>query len=194
MGLRNYLVRHLLHYANADPGVMSGDRDAFYELKERLLCRHARFRGYVYQEIVKKCWGDWDGQCGRLCSRCGGSGIYQQRWVQHQHWQWGQYEFMVPVEVLRARPSKVHIKGHVQRPDYGRASDEAALWLLLLCGEREAFWRRLRGSCGHGWTFWPLLNVQKAVFRWCVWRENRKARKFLDSIRRKSDQDAEVPF
>lgn len=126
------LLAVLCHYANADP---SCSRRHFYDLKDRLLRQFAEFRGHDIQEITKECWGgrrdhygDWSG-CGPTCRRCGGTGVFDRRWVRLQRWQWGNYTFHIPDGDTRIRPESVQIVGRIEHKNYGRASREAELWL-----------------------------------------------------------------
>ena len=177
---RTALIATLLHYANASPPWNSQD---FYSLKSRLLNRHARFCGHDLQEIRKKCWGyrDWDsdyqdymGCAGATCKKCGGTGLIDIRWVRLQRWEFCGYVFHCPDGDTRVPPpigTKLII-GRIEHANYGRASSEAVLWLYLLCGEWRLLWKELRSSRACGWTWWPLLNVQKVamelsmMFRW----------------------------
>lgn len=91
------ILAWLCHYANADPSFSSR---YFYDLKDRLLRQFAEFRGHDIQEITKKCWGDkrddygdWHG-CGPRCRRCGGTGVWDRRWVRLQKYaMWARMTF-----------------------------------------------------------------------------------------------------
>lgn len=153
----------LCHYANADP--MGRE---FYELKERLLRQYAEFMGHDIQEITKECWGDkWDREdgywygCSDTCTRCGGTGVFDRRWVRLQKWRWGRFWFHIPDGSTRIKPETVQIVGRVKHQDYGKASREAELWLYLVTMHWRTFWEMLtrQSYCNPGW--WPLCRLQK---------------------------------
>lgn len=166
----------LCHYANADP--MGRE---FYQLKERLLRKYATFWGHDIQEITKECWGDqwhsrygyWYG-CGPKCSKCGGTGVFDRRWVRLQRWHWNGYVFHVPDDSTRVKPESVQIVGLVKHPNYGRASREAELWLYLLTLELRTFWYLFtsRSYCNGG--LWPLVRMQRVAMRLRMWLQWRK--------------------
>jgi hypothetical protein len=178
MRLYSRLLAWLLHYANARPPLFSTD---FYSLKTRLLHRFAERCGYDVQEIRKECWGDRRDAfrdvsgCGPKCTRCGGTGVYDLFWVRLERWQWGRYTFHCPVWRDRIRPlGPINIHGRIQHAKYGRASDEAVLWLYLLCGEWRLLWYSIKSSCSCGWYFWPLLNLQRVVMSSRAWFHRRR--------------------
>jgi len=172
----------LLHYANAHPPL---DRAAFYALKDRLLRKHARFARHQIQEIRKECCGPWNreldcraGCPGEKCPCCGGTGVYDIRWVRLERWEWAGYTFHIPAGDTRQIPSPYPpdgmIRGRIEHASYGRKSREAVLWLYLLCGEWRMLWRSLIGSCSCGRYWWPLLNVQRVVMHLSMWLSWRK--------------------
>ena len=171
--MRQRLLARLLHYANASPPMM---RAEFYALKERLLRKYGTLDGGDVQEIRKECWGprawrdewgDYDYRgCSKDCTRCGGTGVFDIRWVWLERWRWGKYVFHRPAGETRIpNDAPITIRGRIQHPDYGRGSNEAALWLYLLCGEWRLLWRSIRGSCCCGRYWWPFLNVQRVLFK-----------------------------
>ncbi len=161
------VTSRLLHLANADPG----DRRSFYELKERLLRRYATFWGNDIQEIVKECWGDQVDEhgdrygCGPQCRRCGGTGVWERKWIVLQRWHWGGYVFHVPEGRTYQKPESVQIHGRIEHPDYGRASREAELWLYLLCREWRKWWHAVSTSCYMRPGWWPMCRLQKVAMR-----------------------------
>ena len=172
------LIAYLLHVANTDPPTTT--RTGFYDLKHRLLKRRAHFAGHDIQEIRKECWGPWNrrgydrvGCLGERCPHCGGTGVFDLRWVRLERWEWAGYTFHVPVDNSRVVPSPYPnprmIHGRIEHRDYGRGATEAALWLYVLCGEWRLLWRTLRGSshCYPGW--WPLCNLQRIVMHAVMW-------------------------
>jgi hypothetical protein len=166
MRLYQRLIVRLLHLANASP---PSNRTEFYALKTRLLKRYATFRGHEMQEIKKQCWGEShykDGDeryrpCGPKCRRCGGTGIFDLRWVRLERYLWLGYVFHSPAGDTRVRPDSVQIRGIIEHQDYGRKSAEAVLWLYLLTGNWRMFGRQITRSYCCGWFWWPLLNVQR---------------------------------
>lgn len=166
MARQNRLIAMLLHYANSSRPTQ---RTEFYALKRRLLERYGAYVGDDIQHIVKECWGRYpydEGHipCGPTCRKCGGTGIFAESWHVLRRYEWCGYVFHVPNHRLYSAPeSPVTITGRIEHRDVGRAGDEAALWLYLLCGEWSLFWRSLRASRVCGWTWWPLLNVQKVA-------------------------------
>lgn len=162
------ILATLLHYANAEG---STRHSQFYALKDRLLRKYGEFRGHELQEIKKDCWGDqyddWGDRygCGPKCRACGGSGVFDIRWVRLEIWHWQGFVFHRPDGDTRIppAPSQVRIKGIIQHPKYGLKSSEARLWLYLLCGEWGLLWRSLRGSSFCRPRFWPMLNLQRII-------------------------------
>ena len=178
----NRLKAMLLHYANASPP--SCGRAEFYAVKDKLLQRYAASDGVDVQEISKPCYGElhWydEGEfrvitpCGKDCHRCGGTGIYDIRWVALERFRWYGRTYHIPRGDTRIRPEKpADIVGLVKHTDYGKGSDEARLWLYLLCGEWRLLWQQLRASYYCGWHAWPLLNLQWVVFKWCLFWNRR---------------------
>lgn len=170
MGVIQYLIATLLHYANSSP---PGSRTQFYSLKKRLLERYGEFVGDDIQHIVKECWGRYDGRydesipCGPNCRKCGGTGIYSQSWHVLKKYVWCGRQFHVWERQLYLKPElPVTITGRIEHRQYGRKPNEAALWLYLLCGEWKNFWHLLTCQRVCGWTWWPLLNVQKIAMEW----------------------------
>ena len=201
----------LLHVANSSRGL---GRE-FYDLKTRLLRRYATFRGHEMQEITKQCWGDKRDEygdlygCGPNCRRCGGTGIFDRRWVRLQRWEWGRYVFHVPDGDTRNAPCVVTIFGRIEHRDYGKGSREAELWLYLVTGSLKMLWHALTACsyCSPGW--WPMCRLQKVAMWsrmrfswqkcWCGkwfptwgrgWRICRKCRK----CRSQKPVDDDVPF
>lgn len=173
MPMRFYsaLLAWLLHYANARPPVFSRD---FYDLKTRLLHRFAEFRGHEIQEILKECWGGYHTGCGPKCTRCGGTGVFDLFWVRLERWQWGRYVFHCPAGRTCIKPASVQIRGRIEHAKYGRASNEALLWLYLLTGEWRLLWRSLPSSRMSGRYAWPMLTLQRVIFPVRVWLRWRK--------------------
>lgn len=172
------ILATLLHYANASP---PSCRTEFYRMKERLLKRYGTFCGHDLQEIRKECWGElernddwydrsWLGCTGASCRRCGGTGVFDIRWVRLQRWTWGKYTFHIPDGETRKPPDMPTpnlIRGLIEHPNYGRASNEAVLWLYLLF-DRRLFWRSITGWCCYGRYFYPLTILQRIAMplRW----------------------------
>ena len=169
------ILAWLLHVANSDPGPFAAK---FYDFKKRLLDQFGTFDGHDIQEITKQCWGDkrneygdWNG-CGPTCKRCGGTGIFDRRWIRLQRWRFGTYLFHIPDGETRSYSGTVQIEGRIQHRDYGKGSREAELWLYLVCLQFRAFWQNLSGSCYATPGWWPLCRLQKLAmplrqfFRW----------------------------
>lgn len=174
------MLATLLHYANADAPFLH--RTEFYALKTRLLERYGTKTAIETQEIRKKCWGWRDeyggdkGCRGDDCTKCGGTGVYSLRWVKLERWQWCGYVFHRPIgyQFNPPDPTTVKIFGRIEHADYGRASQEAALWLYLLCGEWRLLWKSLRSSCACGWYWWPMLNLQRVTMELSMFLSWRK--------------------
>jgi hypothetical protein len=157
------ILARLLHLANTSPPAVY--RAGFYGIKDRLLRRHGKLIGHEWQHIVHHCWRCEEYGFSRHCRRCGGTGVYQQFWVQLERWAWRGYLFHRPCARVWQKPEEsVAIDGYVKHASYGRKAQEANLWLAMLC-DRSLFWKLLTGSCACGWTWWPLLNLQKLVFQ-----------------------------
>ena len=173
-----FILVRLLHYANASP---PWQRTEFYALKTRLLHTYAKFVGHDIQEIKKECWGDkWDDEggqrygCGPNCRRCQGTGIFSIRWIRLQKFRWGKYTFHCPDGVSYIKPHLVQINGLIEHANYGRASDEAALWLWLACGQWKDFCKAMRSSCCCGRYWHPLLNLQRICMKLCMYLRRQK--------------------
>lgn len=152
----------LCHFANANP---MGRK--FYELKERLLRQYAEFRGHDIQEITKRCWGyehpdGWLG-CGQHCRKCGGTGIFDRRWIRLQRWQWGRYTFHIPDGTTWKNPDSIQIVGRIRHVNYGKLSREAELWLYVVTFQFRTLWYSLTAQsyCSPGW--WPMCRLQKCA-------------------------------
>lgn len=154
----------LLHVANSNPGPFA---TRFYNFKKRLLGQFGTFQGCDIQEITKECWGDKrdeDGNfhgCGPHCRRCGGTGVFDRRWILLQRWQCGKYLFHIPDGETRIKPASVQIAGRIKHNDYGKGSREAELWLYLVCLQFRLFWDELSSSCYATPGWWPLCRLQK---------------------------------
>lgn len=159
------LLGWLLHRANARPPEYV--RETFYRLKSRLLVRYGRYIGDDVQDLSQECWGP-DRRSyvcpGNGCPKCGGTGVYRERFVVLERWRLGRYTFHRPVErrLPKMVPVRV-IKGIIRHGDvpYDQAVD-ALLWLALVY-DRELFRRVLRGT-----AFWktrrPMLWIQGCVY------------------------------
>jgi hypothetical protein len=166
------LLAWLLHIANTDVGMTN--RSEFYALKERLLRKYGRFAGHQIQEIKKPCWGPWGdeygerkGCQGEKCPRCRGTGVFDFRWVRLERWEWAGYVFHRPVDDSRVIPSPYPpadmILGRIEHKDYGRAANEARLWLYLICGEWRLFGKEMKSHAYARPGWWPLTNLQRPV-------------------------------
>ena len=157
----------LLHYANARPPYR---RVEFYALKDRLLRRFARQAGTHWQCIRKKCWGPYGldgGIYGRIgcqgaeCPNCDGKGIYLERWIQLEVWQWGSYTFHHPIESYGwpdPHPEMPDIFGYIRHVgvSYER-SKKARLLLYLLSGAWRLLWLELKDD-------WPELRKRRFTY------------------------------
>lgn len=167
----------LLHLANSSPpGIY---RQEFYALKQRLLEKHGEPDGYDTQEIVKECWGHWSATeygvhigCSRSPScRCGGTGIFSRRIIGLERWCWGRFNFHRPID--RIPNALITIRGRIQHRKYGRVSNEATLWLYLLCGEFRLLARHMSATCSLGAYCFPMLLLNRAWF-WVAHHINRR--------------------
>jgi hypothetical protein len=177
------LLARLLHYANADPPLIG--RAEFYALKAWLLNRYGTLVGYDTQQITKECWGTrgydrgWIGCQGKGCPRCGGTRVFDRFWVRLAYYKWGGFGFHVPVERTRTEPlpwpvEYAMIYGRLHHIDYGRLSNEAVLWLYLLCGEWRLWWRAMTGGWHCTCRAWPMLNLQRIVAKLAMLLERRR--------------------
>jgi hypothetical protein len=126
-------------------------RTEFYALKDRLLQRYASYDGVDVQHIVKPCWGPGcDGDENRFtcpgssCRKCGGTGVFSERFIPLQRWNFEGRIFHRPMGETSKRPAT--IEGHILHGDVdAHAAADAALWLFLLC-DRRLFWSTLGAS------------------------------------------------
>lgn len=202
----------LLHYANSDP---SYPKKTFYDLKDKLLRKYAEFRGHDIQVITKECYGKFDnmgdplGCIGDGCRRCGGTGIYDRRWIRLQRWHWGKYVFHIPDGETRRMPDSVQIHGHVFHADYGKASREAELWLYIVTLQFKTWWKVASSGCYCSPGWWPMCRLQKIAMWarmkfswqrcWCgklfpTWGKGWMMCKKCRQPKSILDQDNEVPF
>lgn len=153
------LIARLLHLANS---VRNNER--FFAIKERLLRKHGQFAGHVVQHIKDGCWGTESEECGPLCRKCGGTGIYSEVWVIHHSIAMGGYTFLLPVCREYTQPmASVDIVGRIKRQYSGLVEREAELWLYLLIGEWEPLRIEMTSTWIDGWYLYPLLNIQRVL-------------------------------
>lgn len=163
----------LVHYANANPS----DRSAFYAIKDRLLRRYGKPDGVDVQELTTRCWGwrddygDVIGCDGRLCTKCGGTGIFSCRYVHLERYRLGKYVFHIPGKTTYYKPDAVHIKGLVKHADYGEWTEEAELWLYAMFDWR-ALWRNLTSRYRGQWSIMPFLALQYVLWKSRSWWKN----------------------
>ena len=161
------IISWLLWHANADPGFHRRD---FYAMKDRLLARYGRVVGHDVQRIQQPCYGtSWDMTCkGAGCPRCGGTGIWSERWVLLERWDLAGRTFHKPVGPAHPRAVDF-IDGYIRhQPRNYRASRDAQLWLALLFDWR-LFRRLLTTSRMARWQWRPLLALQSIVFEVRLW-------------------------
>lgn len=159
-----------LWLANARMGstISRETKDRAYAVKDRLLRRFGRLIGEDIQHIVRVCYtceGSGWYEHGDPCRRCGGTGIWSERWFRLERWQLGNRVFHRPVGPM-ARPMNgmVTIEGRIYHEDTrGRASTEAFLWLMLFMSP-AVWWREMtHGGRYCGWQFRPMLALQVVV-------------------------------
>lgn len=199
--MRELILSTLLHYANARPPTLH--RQEFYALKDRLLRRYGVPDGEDVQEIIKECW--CNGDYGTRCYKCRGTLVYDRKWVRLQRWRFGKYVFHQPIETLRVPREgwNVNIRGLVQHPSYGVLSNEAALWLLVLCGWWGLFFSLLSASRFEHPRLYPLSCLQYIIFgirqfwnylkfrrRLMANKLSRRWKEFLYPV----EMDDEIPF
>ena len=168
------LLAAVLACANSSPPTCHCE--AFYAMKDAILRKHGKLVGADLQHIVKKCWGGYDYPCrGASCRKCGGTGIYSERWHILQRWELGGRIFHRPIDSTSLRPDgPVTIEGNVEHRRWmGHQPLEAAMWLALVF-DRRLFCRMafLPASCACGWFWLPLVNLARISFRlrMFVWR------------------------
>lgn len=171
------LTGWLLHWANSSPP--SFRRDEFYALKTRLLRSGGKYLQDHEQHIVKPCWGErvWDSDyddeyrgCGPHCTRCRGTGKYDEFWVTLEEWELGGYHFHAPVGGKRRLPRVAKgpwIEGLIRHPRNPQRCREALLWLCLIY-DRTQFARRLAAGYNATCYAWPLLNLQRVVAKTAI--------------------------
>lgn len=162
----------LLGLGNARARGSSLDRE-FYALKDRLLRKYGTRDGVDIQHIKRECWGyEEDGKClGKGCRRCGGSGVWDEKWIELERWAIGGRVFHRPSGFRYSAPSaddlfapRNVIEGLITHYDVSyRASSEARLWLFLLF-DRRAWRHEIGRSRACGWQWRPMLALQAIVF------------------------------
>lgn len=121
--LKLRIIAVLLQHANSDvPG--DGElRWRFYRLKDSLLRKFGRIdaeKHCDWQVITNYCW-PCEGTGGLYeaggCRKCGGSGIYSQRWIPLGRWIIAGKAFHIPGEALTRKPvclESPDIEGYVR--------------------------------------------------------------------------------
>ncbi len=149
------LLAWFLHHANA--AQPEDCREAFYRIKDRILSAYGTPDGRDVQHIRKACWGDRGEPCNEECCRCGGTGIFQEKWVVLQRYRLDRYTFHRPVETYFSRqPDGVEatIEGLIRHHAFPELAREA-IGVLLWRYDPEAFNSWL--SAGHWQT--PKLRL-----------------------------------
>lgn len=163
----------------------------FYGIKDRVLKRFGRRVAWDRQHIVKECWSCTNGRfCGydngyawvpmpeQPCSRCGGTGVYDEFWVLLEVWHLGGYEFHRPVQQIRkgefftvppnGRTSiwidfRKKIEGRIRHSPHPCAN--RAFWVLAVIftpGQVVTWiWGRVRERFRHCW-----LKLSRWYRRW----------------------------
>ena len=95
-------------------------------------------------------------------------------WIRLERWRIGGRVFHIPKERTYEDPgTAVDISGVIEHANHGRLSEEAGAWLFLLF-DRPTFFRWLYASRACGWTWCPLVNLQRVVatfvWRWKDWQ------------------------
>lgn len=86
----------VLKHANSAPPSGDLQRQAFYELKQRICEQYGESDGEDIQHIVDKCWGYRYHPCDDDCDKCGGTGIFSEKWIILQRWKIGGLVFHRP--------------------------------------------------------------------------------------------------
>lgn len=156
-------VAWLLGLANARASSSPHRRD-LYDLKDRLLRRYAVRDGEDVQRVVDVCHGwRFEGCDGDRCTKCGGTGVWQTRWVMLERWRLAGRVFHRPVGPTTPRAVDF-IDGRIWHDVPARVAAEAALWLALLF-DRALFWTLLvHGGRFCGWQWRPMLALQALVY------------------------------
>jgi hypothetical protein len=182
MKLTQYILGELLHAANSYPPMWRTD---FYKIKDHILTNYAELEGHHLQHIFKECYNCDHGKImkevrmlGELirmragtCSKCGGSGRYEEFWTVLASYCLGNRRFHLPIGDRIYSRSKVpdiklmvNIDGYIrhQHPKYYLYA-EAAYWLALIF-DRKTFFRRF-GHTGHpSRKFTPLVILSTWIF------------------------------
>jgi hypothetical protein len=162
------VLASVLVCANSSPPTCH--REEFYRMKDAILSKHGKLIGTDLQHIVKPCWGEWEerGCVGDGCRRCGGTGVYAEKWIILERWELGARIFHRPMEATMIRPNgPVTIEGRLTHERWpGHQPTEAALWLALVF-DRRLFCRMMfvPSSCACGWFLLPLVNLSRVFFR-----------------------------
>lgn len=168
------IVAWLLMAANTAP--LIGRKEAFYQIKAKLLEAHAMDDGTELQHVKKDCWScDGTGRFGKMsCWKCN-DGVYLERWYTLQSWIWHGHHFHTPgqqfdehpIDDLTQQPAHIHYEGKIEKTRHW-AYHEAGLWLFLLF-DRPTFKRAFLGSCRCQIWHWPNWLPLTALQRLCFW-------------------------
>lgn len=99
----NVDVRRLavvLRHANTAPPSGEIQRLAFYAMKQRICEQYGERDGDDFQHIKKDCWGYRNNPCDQHCDRCGGSGVYSEKFVVLSRWKIGGLIFHRPERTM----------------------------------------------------------------------------------------------
>lgn len=142
------ILGKVLHIANSE--VRDNQiRPLFYGVKDRVLQRFGtgELRDDI-QHIELKCRGCYG--CGiwrkgswneDTCFRCGGTGVYQHRYIRLERWTLGGFKFHIPRERLEQKPEQAPtIEGKIDHwCDHPNHAFEYQLLLILLFNPRAFF-------------------------------------------------------
>lgn len=172
-----WILSWMLHNANRNPGFCC--RERFYSIKDRMLKKHGTLIGYDRQHIKKECYScDSSGvfKCNwrlpEACWNCMGTGIYTEFWVLLAVYQFGSYEFHIPIERTYSakhwisdpdnKAIRNYISGYINHKA-PRFRSECLLWLYLIYDFKT--FKKIFGHIGYSRGYWPMVFLFNTAFK-----------------------------
>lgn len=104
----------VLKHANSAPPSNDCQREAFFALKSAICENYGAYDGDDIQHITRPCWGYRYIPCDDDCPKCGGSGIYSEKWVILKRWKIGGFVFHKPDRTIAGSLQPATINGLIR--------------------------------------------------------------------------------
>lgn len=156
----------VLARANSCPPAQWDATEEFYAIKQEILDRWGTRVGTVQQRITDTCWGYGYYGCDDHCDKCGGTGIYRERYFLLEEWSLSGFSFHRPlrrIDKAHAKPVS-EIEGRIS---HGNSLGARQCWLALFCifrpsvsVFRDSF---ISGSPYSPWLFRRVMRIVGAI-------------------------------